>query len=77
MKYKIICEDCNSDNFEFYQEQNITYRSKINKNRTVSKRKRKCETDDNCPWGLQCLECGTLYDYNTDDKERIISISKK
>ena len=64
----IFCPVCGKENLICYEEQIITEERKINKDNTISKRKKINPISDNGASGIMCLDCNNLFDYDTDDK---------
>jgi len=77
MRKPIVCLNCGSSNLKEYREKNITEYRILNKDGTISKRKSEGVPDYNNPWGIICEDCTSLFDYELDDKERIIELFSK
>jgi hypothetical protein len=73
---KVTCLNCGSDNLVEFKEKLITEYRKINKDGTISKRK-EVENSDGYAWGIQCRNCNSLFDYETDSNGKVISLDEK
>lgn len=71
---KLVCPRCGSDQLRVYEERIITEVRKINKNNTISKRKKRYPISDPGASGIECLGCAEMCDYDMDNKGRIIEI---
>jgi hypothetical protein len=73
---KVICLNCGSNKLVQFKEKLITEYRKINKDGTISKRKED-QYSDGYAWGIQCRDCNSLFDYETDENGKVISLEEK
>lgn len=74
---KLICPQCGSNKLRVYEERIITEVRKINKDNTISKRKKRYPISDPGASGIECLECNGMFDYDIDISGKIIEIYSK
>lgn len=74
-KKKIICLNCGSRTLLHYQEKHVTEYRKITSDGKISRRMNEGVANYNNPNGLICDNCNTIYDYETDNLNRIIKMS--
>lgn len=74
---KLTCPQCGSDSLRIYEERIITEIRKINKDNTISKRKKRWTISDSGASGVECLECREIFDYDIDNNGKIIDIFKR
>jgi len=71
---KIKCLNCGSDKLIHYEEETITKERKINKDGSISKIERVALEGVAGAYGVMCLDCAGLFNYELDNKDRIVEL---
>ena len=73
-KSKLVCLNCGSEKLMEFREKLVTEYRVINKDNSLAKKSIEGYSDYNNAWGIECKECSSLFDYEMDDKNRVIKL---
>jgi hypothetical protein len=72
------CPNCDNGFLFHYSEKQFAVISQLNKDNTISKRKvNEQEVSCSLPEFLECKDCKTTFDFELDDKERIVVVYER
>lgn len=70
------CLNCGSGNLVFYREELHVFKTPLTKGDRIPKKENLLYTDGNFPHHVDCDDCKSMFDYETNKEGKVIRISE-